>query len=120
MGIDGQGLAGDERTAGRATGIPSRAGSEANSRKVNGVGVSQAAFDKMNSLAAAKPDGVYGYNGQYYYAVKSKTLVLIGYRFSGEVWAVSGSFLIERQTQLRKDLKSAMKRSIYPKPVGLR
>lgn len=76
------------------------------------MGVPQAAVDKMRQMAAAKKDGVFGYNGQYYYAVKSRNLVLIGYRFSGEIWAVSGPFLIERKTQLRKELKSAMERSI--------
>lgn len=74
--------------------------------------VPQAAFDKMHKMASEKKDGVFSYNGQYYYAVKNRTLVLIGYRFSGEVWAVSGAFLIERQTQTRKDLKTAIARSI--------
>ena len=76
------------------------------------MSVPQVAIDKMRNMASAKKDGVFGYNGQYYYAMKGGNLVLIGYRFSGEVWAVSGPFLIERKTQLRKELKSAMERSI--------
>ena len=63
-------------------------------------------------MARHKHHLVYGYNGQYYYAVKDNRVVLIGYRFSGEVWDVSGDILIERKTQLRKELKNAMMRSI--------